>query len=130
MTTATPFLMFQGQAQPAIDFYCASLPDARVLDMKRHPTPTPNGGTVMLARVAICGREFLFSDSPPVHAFTFTPSSSIFIDCDSADQLDRLFAVLSDDGQVLMPVGDYGFSRRFGWLQDRFGVSWLLKLAD
>ena len=84
----------------------------------------------MLARVAICRREFLFSDSPPVHAFTFTPSSSIFIDCDSADQLDRLFAVLSDDGQVLMPVGDYGFSRRFGWLQDRFGVSWLLKLAD
>ncbi|MBK6867977.1 MAG: VOC family protein [Burkholderiales bacterium] len=130
MTTATPFLMFQGQAQPAIDFYCASLPDARVLDMKRHPTPTPNGGTVMLARVAICGREFLFSDSPPVHAFTFTPSSSIFIDCDSADQLDRLFAALSDGGQVLMPVGDYGFSRRFGWLQDRFGVSWQLNLAD
>ncbi len=130
MTTDTPFLMFQGQAQPAIDFYCASLPDARVLDMKRHPTPTPNGGTVMLARVAICGREFLFSDSPPVHAFTFTPSSSIFIDCDSADQLDRLFAALSDGGQVLMPVGDYGFSRRFGWLQDRFGVSWQLNLAD
>ena len=130
MTTATPFLMFQGQAQPAIDFYCASLPDTRVLDLKRHLTPTSNGGTVMLARVAICRREFLFSDSPPVHAFTFTPSSSIFIDCDSADQLDRLFAALSDGGQVLMPVGDYGFSRRFGWLQDRFGVSWQLNLVD
>ena len=129
MSTATPFLMFQGEAQAAIDLYMALLPDTRVLDMKRHPAPTSNGGTVMLARVAICGREFLFSDSPPVHAFSFTPSSSIFIECDDAEQQDRLFAALAEGGGVLMPLDDYGFSRRFGWLNDRFGVSWQLDLA-
>jgi predicted 3-demethylubiquinone-9 3-methyltransferase (glyoxalase superfamily) len=130
MTTATPFLMFQGDAQAAIDLYAATLPGTRVLDMKRHAAPTANGGTVMLARVVICGREFLFSDSPPVHAFTFTPSSSIFIECDDAQQLDGLFAALSDGGGVLMPLGDYGFSRRFGWVNDRFSVSWQLNLAS
>ena len=128
MSRATPFLMFQGQAQAAIDLYTATLPDTRVLEMKRHPKPTANGGTVMLARVAICGSDFLFSDSPPVHAFTFTPSTSIFVDCDSPEQLRQLFDALSDGGGVLMPLADYGFSRRFGWLADRFGVSWQLNL--
>jgi len=128
MTTATPFLMFQGDAQAAIDLYTTALPDTHVLNMQRHPEPTANGGTVLLARVAICGREFRFSDSPPVHAFTFTPSSSIFIDCGSAQELERLFAVLGQSGKVLMPLDNYGFSQRFGWLNDRFGVSWQLNL--
>ena len=129
-TTATPFLMFQGDAQAAIDLYTATLPDTRVLEMKRHPTPPATGGTVYLARVAICGREFLLSDSPVKHAFTFTPSSSIFIECSSEDEQARLFATLSEGGQVLMPLDNYGFSRRFGWVGDRFGVSWQLNLAD
>lgn len=129
MSTSTPFLMFQGDAQAAIDLYTATLPDTRVVALKPHPTPTPGGGTVMLARVAICGREYLFSDSPSVHAFTFTPSSSIFVECDDAEQLDRLFEALAEGGGVLMPLGDYGFSRRFGWLADRFGVSWQLNLS-
>lgn len=128
MSKATPFLMFQGDAQAAIDLYTATLPDTRVLHMQRHPKPTANGGTVMLASVAICGQTFLVSDSPPVHAFTFTPSSSIFVECDSAEQLNRLFNTLSDGGGVLMPIADYGFSRRFGWINDRFGVSWQFNL--
>ncbi|WP_423454996.1 VOC family protein [Ottowia sp. VDI28] len=129
MTTATPFLMFQGDAQAAIDLYTGILPGTRVLHMQRHPAPTSNGGTVMLARVDICGREFLFSDSPPVHAFTFTPSNSIFVDCNSREELERFFTALSQDGKVLMPLDNYGFSSHFGWLNDRFGVSWQLNLA-
>ncbi|QTD47426.1 VOC family protein [Ottowia testudinis] len=121
--------MFQGQAQAAIDLYAATLPDTRVLQMQRREAPTSTGGTVLLARVAICGQAFLFSDSAPVHAFTFTPSSSIFVECDSEDEQTRVFNTLADGGGVLMPLADYGFSRRFGWLNDRFGVSWQLNLA-
>jgi predicted 3-demethylubiquinone-9 3-methyltransferase (glyoxalase superfamily) len=62
------------------------------------------------------------------HAFTFTPSLSLFVDCAGEDALDRRFAALSDGGQVLMPPADYGFSRKFAWVQDRFGVSWQLNL--
>ena len=85
-------------------------------------------GSVKLARVALCGTSFLFSDSPPVHAFGFTPSSSIFIDCESADEQLRVFTALADGGQVRMPLADYGFSQRFGWTDDRFGVSWQINL--
>ena len=129
-TTATPFLMFQGQAQEAIDLYTATLPDTRVLHLQGHATPPATGGSVMLARVAICGREFMVSDSPVQHAFAFTPSSSIFVECGSEPEQDRIFAALGDGGRILMPLDNYGFSRRFGWLDDRFGVSWQINLAQ
>ena len=70
------------------------------------------------------------SDSPVKHNFSFTPANSIFVECDTAEELDRAFGILSDGGQVLMPVDNYGFSQRFGWLNDQFGVSWQLNLAD
>ena len=63
------------------------------------------------------------------HGFTFTPAMSLFVECESEAELDAAFDRLSDGGKVLMPVGNYGFSSRFGWLSDRFGVSWQLNLA-
>jgi uncharacterized glyoxalase superfamily protein PhnB len=53
---------------------------------------------------------------------------SLFVDFDSAAALDSAFAVLAESGTVLMPIADYGFSQRFGWCADRFGVSWQLNL--
>jgi predicted 3-demethylubiquinone-9 3-methyltransferase (glyoxalase superfamily) len=70
----------------------------------------------------------LFTDSFVSHGFSFTPSFSLFVDCESEAELERIFAALSDGGAVLMPLGDYGFSRRFGWTNDRFGVSWQVNL--
>lgn len=76
MTTATPFLMFQGDAQAAMDLYTTALPNTHVLHIQSHEKPTANGGTVLLARMAICGREFLFERQPAgacihLHAFQF-----------------------------------------------------------
>jgi predicted 3-demethylubiquinone-9 3-methyltransferase (glyoxalase superfamily) len=62
------------------------------------------------------------------HAFTFTPAFSFFVDCESEEELKRLYAALSADGATLMPLGNYGFSRQFAWVNDRFGVSWQLNL--
>ena len=76
----------------------------------------------------MAGREFSASDSGREHPFTFTPSMSIFVDCENPAELERIFAALSEGGQVLMPLDNYGFSRRFGWTNDRFGVSWQLNL--
>ncbi len=81
------------------------------------------------ARFTLAGQEFLCTDSPPVHAFSFTPSFSIWIETESHDELERLFAALSDGGTHLMPMDNYGFSQRFGWVNDRHGVSWQLNLA-
>jgi len=65
-------------------------------------------------------------DSPPVHEFTFTPSTSFFVTCESQSEVDRLFAALSEGGGVLMGLDSYPFAKRYAWVNDRFGVSWQL----
>jgi predicted 3-demethylubiquinone-9 3-methyltransferase (glyoxalase superfamily) len=62
------------------------------------------------------------------HPFTFTPAMSLFVDCESEAELDAAFGTLSAGGQVLMPPSNYGFSAKFAWVSDRFGVSWQLNL--
>ena len=69
-------------------------------------------------------------DSVGPHNFNFTPSISFVIQCNSEDEMNHLFAELSQSGEVLMPLDNYGFSPRFGWINDRFGVSWQLNLAE
>jgi predicted 3-demethylubiquinone-9 3-methyltransferase (glyoxalase superfamily) len=126
-----PFLMFQGgHAEEAMTFYTSLLDDGRVLDITRYGPEGPGpDGTVQSARFQLGGQEFWCSDSYVVHNFTFTPSFSVWIECDSEDELQQLFAALAENGTELMPVDDYGFSRRFGWVNDRYGVSWQLNLA-
>lgn len=128
--SATPFLMFQGgTAQAALDLY-ANVLGARVVDIERWPEGGPaTPGTIMLARFEVFGQAILVSDSPVKHPFDFTPSSSLFVECESREELERLFAALGEGGRVLMPPDDYGFSARFCWVDDRFGVSWQLNLA-
>lgn len=63
------------------------------------------------------------------HAFNFTPSMSLFVDCENEEEISHLYNALSAGGAVLMPLGNYGFSPRFGWVNDRFGVSWQLNQA-
>ena len=131
MTTAKPFLMFQGGiAQAALDLYFATFPDSRIVKVERYAAGEPGAaGTIKVATFTLCGREFMCSDSPIKHGFTFTPSSSTFVDFDSLAELERVYAALMDGGQALMPLDNYGFSMRFGWLNDRFGVSWQLNFA-
>ncbi|MCM0084432.1 VOC family protein [Geomonas sp. Red32] len=124
------FLMFQdGNAQDALSLYGSVFPDFRVEEIQRYGAGEQGPeGTVKLARVDLNGHRLLFSDSFVKHAFTFTPSISLFVDFASAEELDRAFALLSEGGMVFMPLNGYGFSRRFGWCSDRFGVSWQLNL--
>lgn len=131
MTTARPFLTFQeGRAQAALDLYFATFPDSHMVRAEYYGQDEPGpAGSIKVAVFTLCGREFMCSDSPIKHGFTFTPSSSTFVEFDSAAELERVFGILSNGGEILMPVNDYGFSPRFGWVNDRFGVSWQLNLA-
>jgi predicted 3-demethylubiquinone-9 3-methyltransferase (glyoxalase superfamily) len=127
----TPFLMFQGRnAEQAMTFYTSLFDDGRVVDLARYGPDGPGPeGTVQAARFRLAGQEFLCSDSFITHQFSFTPSFSVWIETESEDELQRLFDALAEGGTQLMPLGEYGFSRRFGWVNDRFGVSWQLNLA-
>lgn len=122
-------LMFVGEATQAIELYRSVFPEFVVERMARYAAGEPGApGTVKRADATFAGHRLVIIDSPVKHAFSFTPSLSLFVDCPDADALDRAFRALSADGAVLMPVADYGFSQRFGWCTDRFGVSWQLNL--
>jgi predicted 3-demethylubiquinone-9 3-methyltransferase (glyoxalase superfamily) len=125
-----PFLMFQGEGAAALDFYLSTFPDARAEQVERYGEgeAVPAGG-LKGAQLVIAGQRIRLFDSPPVHNFTFTPSFSLFLECDDEDELRQLGGTLAEGGGVLMPVDNYGFSRLFTWVNDRFGVSWQLNLA-
>lgn len=113
-----------------MDFYVSLFEDSRVLDVDRYGGGEEEPeGTVKQARFLLGGREFIAMDSGRQHPYTFTPAMSIFVDCDREEEVDELYARLSDSGSVLMPLQAYPFSPRFGWVDDRFGVSWQLNLA-
>ena len=121
-------LMFAGDAEQAMTLYVSLFSDSAITQIERYgPGEMGAEGSVKRAD-HIAGREFLCIDSPVKHAFTFTPSMSVFVECESEVELEAAFARLADGGGVLMPLGNYGFSTRFGWLTDRFGVSWQLNL--
>jgi predicted 3-demethylubiquinone-9 3-methyltransferase (glyoxalase superfamily) len=125
----TPFLMFEGRAEEAMDFYVSLFPDSEVVSIARYGPGQPGTeGSVTHAVFTVAGQRVMCIDSAVRHGFTFTPSFSLFVDCESEEELDRAFAALAEGGAVMMPLGDYGFSRRFGWCSDRFGVSWQLNL--
>ena len=125
----TPFLMFQGQAQEAMELYTRVIPDSQILDVEKYGPDGPGPeGTVMLASISLRGQTVLCSDSPIQHDFTFTPSISLFVTCEDQKEIERLTTALGDGGKALMPLDNYGFSQRFAWVEDRFGVSWQLNL--
>ncbi len=120
----TTFLMFEGKAEEAMNYYMSVFAESKIDNMLHNPD-----GTVMHATFILKGQTFMCIDSTIKHAFTFTPSMSLFVTCDTAEEIDRLFEQLSLDGQVLMPLSSTPVSEKFGWVQDGFGVSWQLNLA-
>ena len=129
--SVSPFLMFQDEvAEAAMNFYVSLFPGSSIPAIERFGPEGPGKeGSVMTGILNLNGQTIMCLDSPVKHAFTFTPATSLFVECDSAEEIDRLFTALSEGGQVLMPLDGYPFARRFGWINDRFGVSWQLRLA-
>ncbi|MEP9367899.1 VOC family protein [Xanthobacter sp. VNH20] len=124
-----PFLMFEGKAEEAMTFYLSLFPGSTLGEVRRYGPEGPGPeGSIMTALFTLAGQEVMCTDSFVKHAFTFTPSFSFFVTCESAEQIDTLAAALLEGGAALMPPDDYGFSRRFAWVNDRYGVSWQLNL--
>lgn len=125
----TPFLMFEGRAEEAMNFYVSLFAGSEIQGISRYgPGEAGAEGTIEQANFTVAGQNVICTDSPIEHAFSFTPSFSFFVECENEDELDRAFNQLSDNGDILMPPDNYGFSRKFTFVSDRFGVSWQLNL--
>ncbi|MFZ5813893.1 MAG: VOC family protein [Bacillota bacterium] len=125
-----PFLMFTGQAEEAMNYYRSLFDRSEILSIRRYG-PNEDGveGSVMHATFSLNGQIFMCIDSSIQHGFGFTPSLSLYVTCETEEEIDRLFGKLSDGGAVLMPLDAYPFSPRYAWVSDRFGVSWQLALV-
>ncbi|MGC4377518.1 VOC family protein [Fictibacillus sp. Mic-4] len=125
----TTFLTFTGQAEEAMNFYTSLFDRSEIVSITRYGEEVPGKeGTVMQAVFSLNGQTFMCIDSPIEHEWTFTPAVSLFVTCETEEEIDRLFEELSKDGAVLMPLAEYPFSKKFGWVNDKFGVSWQLSL--
>src|SRR5689334_19123535 len=113
-TSVRPFLMFEGRAEEAMNLYVSLIPDSEIISINGYGPGQPGTeGSVMVATLTVAGQEVMCSDSFVKHGFTFTPSSSLFVECESEEEIARLGAALAEGGGVLMPLGNYGFSRMF-----------------
>ena len=111
-----PCLWFDGNAKDAAEFYCSIFEGSRI-----------NQDTPMVVTWELAGQKFMGLNGGP--RFQINPSISFFINCDSAEEADAKWAKLVEGGRVLMPLDTYEWSPRYGWLQDRFGVSWQVYLG-
>ena len=132
MKNVTPFLMFQGGiAEEAMNTYTSLIEDSEIKFISRYGPEGPGKeGTVVQAVFSLKGQEFMCIDSHIDHEFNFTPSFSIYLTCDTEEEIDDLYEKLMHNGAALMPIDNYGFSKKFGWLVDQFGVSWQLNLPQ
>ncbi len=122
-------LMFQGQAAQAIELYLSAFEDSELLFIEHFSeNHESHAGQVNLAKLRIKDAVFLCIDSPAQHNFTFTPSMSIFIEFSDESEMLSVLSPLAEQGEMLMPLDNYGFSEKFVWFIDRFGVSWQLNL--
>lgn len=134
MKSISTFLMFvgdqAGSAEQAIELYTSLFKGSEIISIERFTEGEGQPvGFIKVARFTINGVTFIASENTGDHQFTFTPSMSLFVECEALQELKSAYKTLSKNGQELMPLDEYGFSKKFGWVNDRFGVSWQLNLA-
>lgn len=124
-----PFFTFDGRAEEAMKLYTTLFEQSQILNITRYGAEGPGTeGSVMHATFAMNGQTFMCIDSNVKHDWTFTPAISIYVNCESEEEISRAFEKLSQGGKVLMPLASYPFAKQFGWVEDPFGVSWQLSL--
>lgn len=129
MQKIIPHLWFDNQAEEAMYFYTSIFHHSKVGTVTRYGEAGPGPlGSVMTASFELEGQPFVALNGGPY--FTFSPAISFFVNCGTQEEVDALWKKLSAGGTVLMELGKYPFSEQYGWLEDRFGVSWQLNLAS
>jgi predicted 3-demethylubiquinone-9 3-methyltransferase (glyoxalase superfamily) len=120
MQKITTHLWFDKEAKEAAAFYTSVFEDSKIKDTTTlHNTPS---GSVDLLTIELSGQEFTLLSAGPL--FKFNPSVSFLVACQTKDEVDVLWEKLSEGGAALMELGEYPFSEKYGWTQDKYGLSW------
>jgi len=120
MEKITPHLWFDNNAEEAAKFYTSIFKDSRLKNVTTlHNTPS---GTVEIITIEVLGQEFTLISAGPL--FKFNPSVSFLVACSTKEEVNELWKKLSEGGTALMDLGEYPFSEKYGWVQDKYGLSW------
>lgn len=131
MQKITTFLMFDGNAEAAMNFYISLFFDSEIKSISRYQANEAGPeGSVVQAVFSLNGQLFICIDSSIKHDFSFTPAISLYVTCDTEEEIDQLSSQLSQGGETLMPLNAYPFSQKYTWINDKYGVSWQLILAN
>ncbi|MEM9143923.1 MAG: VOC family protein [Bacteroidota bacterium] len=139
----TTFLTFVGdqcgKAEEAVNFYVSIFPNSEIKTLKKY-SEGESGGTPDLIKYGVFivnGTHYMVSESNYDHAWSFTPAVSILISDSSDDLIQNLFKELSSNGgRIMVPLanyegeGDYGFGEKFGWCEDKYGISWQFVVTE
>ena len=117
-----PFITLEGKAKQALDLYKSVFPSFDLISIQNHAEPLEE--LIMVATFSVEGQEVMISDSPISHEWEITPGISFFVELSSEKDLENYANSLSKNGKVMMPAGNYGFSKMFTWVEDEFGVNW------
>ncbi len=133
MQMISPFLWFNNQAEEAANFYVSVFRNGRVKTrtFNNEESAAASGmpaGSVLTVSFQIEGHDFTAMNGGP--EFRFSPATSFFVNCRTRDKIDELWSRFTPGGKVLMEIGEYPFSERYGWVEDKYGVSWQLILSS
>src|SRR5580693_2056131 len=120
MQKITPHLWFDNEAREAAEWYVSLFPGSTIANVTRL-TDTPSGDCDLVS-FELAGQPFMAISAGPL--FKFNPSVSFHIRCETPQEVDAMWARLSPGGRILMPLDKYPFSERYGWLEDKYGLSW------
>ena len=127
-----PFLWFDENAEEAVNFYISCFKNSKTGSISRYDEASAKAsgrpaGSVLTASFQLNGQNFIALNGGPV--FKFTPCISFFVTCETEEGIDELWKKLSVDGKTLMEFKTYPFSKKYGWVEDKFGLSWQLNLT-
>lgn len=128
MKTIIPYLWFHQDLEKAVRLYTSLFPGSGIKNQFTIDPALDPKNQMLSVSFQLFGQDFYALNGGPM--FSFTPAVSFFVSCDSAEELDRYWATLTDGGEILMELGNYPFSERYGWYNDRFGLSWQLSLQS
>ena len=128
MQKIVPFLWFDGQAEEAVNFYTSVFKDSKITGTARYGETHPErSGSVMTVNFTLEQQAFTALNGGP--EFAFTPAISFFVTLETEAEVDALWEKLAQGGTVLMPFQACDWSEKYGWLNDRYGVSWQISLG-
>lgn len=113
-----PYLWFDKEAEEAAQFYTSIFPDSQVNNLAKQ------GEAVIWVEFYLSDQKFVAINGGPMYSFNY--STSFFVICESEEEIKQTWSLLSREGEVLMPLDTYKWSSKYGWIKDKYGLSWQL----